>query len=258
MKETITEFRTETECKSSGLSPVIYQTKITKKQLIPLFRVATSKRETGDILCLVCDSFDPKLKVYTQRISYPYLSLVAAEEVNEKRMNQTSNEQMTLDMAHNCLALGIQVQDGEKEEGWKAFEPAKVLASVIPLGDLTRYYNEVKTLNPAEVVAAKEVITPKIVVPEGQVEDPDKFVEPPYHMEHPAAGKRGPPHKVYEDKAFDTAIKAIPAKVQCKGCGKEVVIVPLNIMERSKKSGVAPDEILKDYKCRSCKPKKVA
>jgi hypothetical protein len=252
MKEN-TEFRTETPCQSSGLTPIVYQTKITKKQLIPIYRKATSKGETGEVVCIVCDSFDPKQKVYTQKIPFLYLSIVATEEVNEKQMKVTSDDQMNLDMAHNCLSLGIQVQDDEKEEGWKAFVPVKVLASNIPLGDLTQYYNQAKVLTPAEVSSAKVVITPKAEVSEGQNEDPDKFVEPPHHFEHPAAGKRGPPHKVYEDPVFDAAIKSIPNKIQCKGCGKDVVIVPLNIMERAKKQGIEPAEIIKNYKCRSCK-----
>jgi len=43
-----------------------------------------------------------------------------------------------------------------------------------------------------------------------------------------------------------------PKQVQCVGCSKPVHIVPQNIRDKAEKMGISTEELLDNYKCRSC------
>jgi hypothetical protein len=77
--------------------------------------------------------------------------------------------------------------------------------------------------------------------------------EPPYHFVPQPKGQRGRPKKVYDDPIFDALVKSIPHAVPCKDCGKEIIIVPLNIIDRARAMNIEVKELLSTYKCRSCK-----
>jgi len=59
-------------------------------------------------------------------------------------------------------------------------------------------------------------------------------------------GKRGPGKKANPEN------EGFPKTAKCKGCDKEVHIVPSNIRDKAKKLKVTVEELLKNYKCRSC------
>ena len=117
------DWQTETIIEANKeLVPVVYQTKITKTQVIPIYRLADNKGETQDIVVLEVNSFD-KL---TKKSIFPHASIVPVTE------GKFSLEQLVIDMIHNCNALGITVQDGIKDEGWKPFKPLISLPATIP------------------------------------------------------------------------------------------------------------------------------
>ena len=261
MQATFSNWRTEDSGKSSGLDPIVYSTKITKTKVIPLYRLANEKGESQDIICYLCDSFDIKTNEYAQKVVYPALSIVSVKDEIK-----TTNEQMSLDMIHNCSSFGIVVQDGIKEEGWKAFIPSIVVPTVIPLDDLTKYYKAVVVpvledgiVKVAEVIAEESVT--KIEKAEKiekviQKVDPSLSVsinEPPYHFAVKAKGQRGRPRKVYDDPDFDALVMSIPHTIVCKGCGKDIILAPLNIIDRARGRGIEVKELLSGFKCRSCK-----
>jgi hypothetical protein len=184
-------------------------------------------------------------------------------------------------MIHNCSALGIEVQDGIKEDGWKQFEPTIALPATIPIDDLTKYYKKednvsladvttekVRVQNPSEVpsevpivegvitVITKEVEKVKIIPREKVSVNPGESVslhEPSYTLVAQPKGKKGRPRKVYDDPVFDALVRSIPHSVPCKGCGKDIIIVPLNIIDRARALKIDALELVSNYKCRSCK-----
>ena len=76
--------------------------------------------------------------------------------------------------------------------------------------------------------------------------------EPSYHYEPKAKGQKGRPRKVYDDPVFDALVRSIPKTIKCQGCGKEVIIAPLNIIDRANNLKVEVSKLLADYRCRSC------
>jgi len=259
MQATFSNWRTEVSGKSSGLDPIVYSTKITKTKVIPLYRLANEKGESQDIICYLCDSFDIKTNEYAKKAVYPALSIVSVKDEIK-----TTNEQMSLDMIHNCNSFGIVVQDGIKEEGWKAFIPSIVVPTVIPLDDLTKYYKTVGIVKVEKVEEVSEVIGVDVVAEENvekvekviQKVDPSLSVsinEPPYHFAVKAKGQRGRPRKVYDDPDFDALVMSIPHTIVCKVCGKDIILAPLNIIDRARGRGIEVKELLSGFKCRSCK-----
>lgn len=258
MQATFSNWRTEVSSKSSGLDPIVYSTKITKTKVIPLYRLANEKGESQDIVCYLCDSFDIKTNEYAQKAIYPALSIVSVKDEIK-----TTNEQMSLDMIHNCNSFGIAIQDGTKEEGWKAFTPSIVVPTVIPLDDLTKYYKAVvEPVLENGIVKVAEVIVEEAVTKIEKVEkvikkvDPSLSVcanEPPYHFVAKAKGQKGRPRKVYDDPDFDALVMSIPHTIVCKGCGKDIILAPLNIIDRARGRGIEVKELLSGFKCRSCK-----
>jgi len=261
MKASFSNWRTEVSVKPSGLDPIIYLTKITKTKVIPLYRLADHKGESQDIICYLCSSFDIKTNEYTEKTVYPFLSIVSAKDEIK-----TPNEQISLDMVHNCNSFGIEVQDGIKEEGWKQFTPAAVNPSIIPIDDLSKYYKkeveptlDEKVIKPLEVVGVtgvtgvieerKEKAFVKVDASINVVEN-----EPPYHFASQPKGQRGRPRKVYDDPDFDALIRSIPHTLPCKGCGKDIMIVPLHFIDKALRvMKVEVKDLLANYKCRSCK-----
>ena len=276
MQASISDWRTEVPCKASGESPIIYQTKITKAQVIPLYRLATPKGETQDVIVFMAESFDVKTLTYTKREVYPILSLIPVIEA------KLSHDQIALDMIHNCKALGIEVQDGIKEDGWKQFKPTIALPATIPIDDLTKYYTKekedtihiedvkiqekVRIEKPLEAPATEGVLIKESektgiisgikVKAEKVTVNPDESVslhEPSFTLVPQPKGKKGRPRKVYDDPVFDALVRSIPHSVPCKGCGKDIIIVPLNIIDRARALKIDALELVSNYKCRSCK-----
>jgi len=255
IQATFSNWRTEVSGKSSGLDPIVYSTKITKTKVIPLYRLANEKGESQDIVCYLCDSFDIKTNEYVQKVVYPALSIVSVKDEIK-----TTNEQMSLDMIHNCNSFGIEVQDGIKEEGWKSFIPSVVVPTVIPLDDLTKYYKAV-----VEPVLENDIVKVAEVIAEEKVEKVEKVIkkvdpslsvcvnEPPYHFVAKVKGQKGRPRKVYDDPDFDALVMSIPHTIVCKGCGKDIILAPLNIIDRARGRGIEVKELLSSFKCRSCK-----
>lgn len=271
MKASFSNWRTEVPVKSSGLDPIIYLTKITKTKVIPLYRLADHKGESQDIVCYLCSSFDIKTNEYTEKTVYPFLSIVSVKDEIK-----TPNEQISLDMVHNCNSFGIEVQDGIKEEGWKGFEPSAVNPCIIPIDDLSKYYKkEIAPVLDARPIKSSEVIGDTVTevaevigaVKVTKVEERKEkaFVkvdasinvvenEPPYHFASQPKGQRGRPRKVYDDPEFDALIRSIPHSLPCKGCGKDIMIVPLNFIDKALRvMKVDVKDLLANYKCRSCK-----
>ena len=275
MTATMSDWRKEVPCKVSGEAPILYQTKITKTKVIPLYRLADSKGETQDVVTFLCDSFDAKTLSYSKKVPFPIPSLIPFDELSPEANLKLSQDQLALDMIHNCKAFGIEVQDGIKQEGWKQFSPVIALPATIPIDDLTKYYKKEDTVsledvtiqdktrieNPLEVPLTEGIVikesekvreTPRIVVKV----DPATSVfenEPSYHLVPQPKGKKGRPKKVYDDPEFDALVKSIPHSVACKGCGKDIIINPLNIIDRARAMKIEALDLVSGYKCRSCK-----
>lgn len=270
MQASISDWRKELPCKVSGDSPIIYHTKITQTKVIPLYRLADSKGETQDVVCFLCDSFDEATLSYTKKVPFPIPSIIPVTD------GKFTHMQLELDMIHNCKSIGIEVQDGIKEEGWKQFKPVVAMPATIPIDNLSKFYEkedkvelanvtttttETMIQNPSEVVKVEDImkkeaekvrIIPRIVVKV----DPTTSVfenEPPHHFEPQPKGKKGRPRKIYDDPEFDALVKSIPHTVACKGCGKEIIINPLNIIDRARALKVEVLDLVAGYKCRSCK-----
>ena len=259
-------WRSEVQITASGELPIVYTTKITKTKVIPIYRDADCNGESQDIVCFLCDSFDAKTNVYTQKITYPYLSIVSASD-----SIKTTNSQITMDMQHNCNSLGIQVQDGIKEEKWEQFTPIVTNPAIIPIDDLSKYYRKdieeiTKINNPTgnelneQPAHSEKVEEPKEEKKEKKEKvaklDPSLSVslnEPPYHLVSQPKGQKGRPRKVYDDPIFDALVRSIPHSVPCSGCGKEIIVVSLNIIDRARAMNIEVKELLSTYKCRSCK-----
>ena len=273
MQASMSDWRTETPCKASEDEPIIYLTKITKTKVIPLYRLANNSGESQDIICFSCDSQDPKTLTYSKKVIYPAASILSVKDEIK-----TTDLQMSEDMIHNCMSLGISIQDGPKDEGWKQFSPIPVNPCLIPLDDLTKYYkkteettiDDISPLSPREEVRDDEPIEPLEVEelteddsqekPENArvVEKVDPSIsvtehEPSFHFVPQPKGQRGRPRKVYDDPEFDALVRSIPHSVPCKGCGKDIILVPLNVIDRARVAGKDVSEFVLNYRCRSCK-----
>ena len=289
MEATFSNWRTLNITKPSGLPPVVWQTKITKTKVIPLYRMATPKGETDEVFVLYADSFCNKSKRYTNKGVFPYTSLMPLEDMKPELIN----EQMSIDMVNNCESIGVEISDGDKEVCWKPFVPAEKVAPAFPLSmeSIAKYYikaekpvkdDEDEKVEVAQVTATTETVSnpvPEMVtVIEGMetkrseksigtvtstpVEpkqiityDSTKSVvtnEPSYHYEPKAKGQKGRPRKVYDDPVFDALVRSVPKTIKCQGCGKEVIIAPLNIIDRANNLKVEVSKLLADYRCRSC------
>ena len=272
------DWRKIVPCKPSDDEPIVYQSKISKTNVIPIYRLAGPKGESQDIVCLLVDSlsFNMELETFSKQEIFPaYHLTIAGEPI-------VDHVQMGLDMIQNCKALGIEVQDGIKEDGWKPFSPTIVNKGTIPLDNLGKFYEKVANVkledvtttenvriqNPSEVPTTEVVtitesektrIIPRIEEKNKTVRvsvNPDESVslnEPAFHFVPQPKGQRGRPRKVYDDPVFDALVRSIPHTVACKGCGKDIILAPLNIIDRARALKVEVSAMLSDYRCRSCK-----
>ena len=290
MTASFSTWRIETPIEPSGNLPIIYQTKITKTKVIPLYRLADSKGETQDVIVYMVDSFDKELKEYLKKETYPIPSLMPVIE------SKLSHEQIALDMIQNCLALGLKVEDGEKEEGWKGFVPKASLPPTIPMDDLTKYYDKViepilETSNVINTTISSNVVEiKKEIVYDGNVGYVKQGKETEEGQEIYILSERGrgmPKQFIMIENKFkglkeireelaltNTTTTGIPKHkgrvrvnpiseelenlfnlghrvTKCCECGKDIGIQQA-FVEKAKNMGVDPIWLISNYKCRSC------
>jgi len=280
MEATYSNWRTISVVKPSGIPPVTYQTKITKTKVIPLYRMADPKGETDDVFVLYTDSYCNKAKRYTKHGVYPCTSLMPVEDMKLDLID----DQMTLDMVHNCEAIGVEVHDGDKEVGWKSFTPTVRNPPAIAIDNLAKYFvksekeskteeetvevSQVSVSEPKEAQETPEVqeaIVPAMVEKIEVMEEKrvskkvdvstDNILEnePAHHYVPQPKGQKGRPRKVYDDPAFDALYRSIPKLIKCTGCGKEINITnPLIYIDKARRSGIDVSKLMANFHCRSC------
>ena len=146
--------------------PVVYRTKITKTEVIPLYREANANGETGDIICIepreveVLNPTTKKMvmeKNFDFQVPYPFSSILPEDSA-------ISNDTLLdSDMATNCEAFGIVVEDGIKDANWQICRKNNPVERGVPLTmlDIIRLRTKIESpdvpSDPSQPVDSQEV-----------------------------------------------------------------------------------------------------